>query len=779
MVSLNSPESGADAAPLVFCRGVAAGFGPNGGGMTPSCTRKWVTSNMSRCAAIFLSLKWKNRNERNAHCFSSERSNHAAFDDQVVAGGCGVRDLKVERFVFWEDFVEQITNLIGAFEVELETRIYKCCVSRVELRQPNGILCFVSRVKVANKCVGSFVSPPAEREIAISNVAERRIRFILIDVAAGVPTRNADSASQRKGGSAPNAFGGDVNPLGFADIISNIEVAAATTARSTLPARHLRQRSGQELLQAKEALERKTEELAYSLSMMRATLESTTDAIVVTDLAGNLTGFNEKYAQMLGLSQETINSSDAQQLREIFSRQFKDPERFLARVMQIYTSSPPESFDILEFADGRVFERYSKTQLIDNRSVGRVWSFRDVTERNSAEIIYQRLAAIVDSSDDAIVGKDLNGIVTTWNSGAERLFGYSANQMIGTSIMRLIPPGRQAEENEILTRIRNGQRVDHFETVRVRKDGQLIDVSVTISPIKDVTGNVMGASKVARDIGERKRGEEKLQAAKIAAEKASKAKDDFLALLSHELRTPLTPALVAASYLAEHEDLLPEFREEVTAIWRNVQLEAHLIDDLLDVTRITRGKIEMHHEAVDVHRLLHTAVQIAQNDILEKQIELAIDLRATNHHIWADPVRIQQVFWNLLNNAVKFTPKEGRITICSSNEERQFVFEITDTGIGIEVERQRGIFEAFDQGEPSITRQFGGLGLGLTISKTLLDLHGGRITVQSEGKNRGTTFRVFLDLLREPSFRGRRRAPGRCRRRSDRGRDVRPGRIRT
>ena len=526
-----------------------------------------------------------------------------------------------------------------------------------------------------------------------------------------------------------------------------LRAAALQTAKSI---RHLRQRSGQELLQAKEALERKMEELAYSLSMMRATLESTTDAIVVTDLDGNLTGFNEKYAKMLGLSREIINSLDGQQLREMFSRQFKDPERFLARVVQIYASSPSDSFDILEFADGRVFERYSKTQLIDKRSVGRVWSFRDVTERNRAEIIYQRLAAIVDSSDDAIVGKDLNSIVTSWNSGAERLFGYSASEMIGTSIMRLIPPDRQTEENEILTRIRNGRRVDHFETVRMRKDGQLIDVSVTISPIKNVIGNVIGASKVARDIGERKRAEEKLQAAKMAAEKASKAKDDFLALLSHELRTPLTPALVAANYLAEHEDLLPEFREEVTAIWRNVQLEAHLIDDLLDVTRITRGKIEMHHEAVDVHRLLHTAVQIAQNDILEKQIELAIDLRAANHHIWADPVRIQQVFWNLLNNAVKFTPKGGRVTIRSSNEGEQFVFEISDTGIGIETERQSRIFEAFDQGELSITRQFGGLGLGLTISKTLLDLHGGRISVQSEGKNRGTTFRVFLDLLREP-----------------------------
>ncbi|MDQ2823899.1 MAG: ATP-binding protein [Verrucomicrobiota bacterium] len=409
------------------------------------------------------------------------------------------------------------------------------------------------------------------------------------------------------------------------DADDQLRSAALQTSQSIL---HLRQRSEQELVQAKDALERKTEELAHSLSIMRATLESTTDAIVVTDLAGKVTDFNEKYAEMLGLSRETIDISDAQHLRELFSRQLKEPEQFLARVREIYASSPPESFDVLEFADGRVFERYSKIQSIEKRNVGRVWSFRDITER--------------------------------------------------------------------------------------------------------------------------KRAEEKLQAAKIAAEKASQAKDDFLALLSHELRTPLTPALVAASYLAEHEDLLPQFREEVIAIWRNVQLEAHLIDDLLDVTRITRGKIELHREVVDVHRLLHNAVQIAKKDMLEKGINLAIHLGATNHHIWADPVRIQQVFWNLLNNAVKFTPKGGRISISLSNEGEQFVFEISDSGIGIETERHTRIFDAFNQGERSITRQFGGLGLGLTISKTLLDLHGGTIKVQSEGKNRGTTFRVFLDFLREP-----------------------------
>jgi PAS domain S-box-containing protein len=387
-------------------------------------------------------------------------------------------------------------------------------------------------------------------------------------------------------------------------------------------------RSEQEFIRAKEALERKTEELALSLSMMQATLDSTTDAIVVTDLNGNVRDFNEKYAEMMGVSRDFLRSCDVKKLRKKFSQRFKDPEQFMSRVMEIYATAPAESFEVLELKDGSVLERYSKIQSIARRRVGRVWSFRDVTER--------------------------------------------------------------------------------------------------------------------------KRAEERLEAAKVAAEKASQAKDDFLALLSHELRTPLTPALVAASYLAENRDLSPELREEVTAIWRNVQLESHLIDDLLDVTRITRGKIEVHHATVDVHRLANDAVQIMEKDILEKQIELAIDLSAPNHHIWADPVRIQQVFWNLLNNAVKFTPKGGDIAIRSSNDGGQFVFEISDTGIGIEPERQSRIFEAFHQGERSITRRFGGLGLGLTISKTLLDLHGGTITVHSQGKDRGTTFRVFLDLLREP-----------------------------
>jgi PAS domain S-box-containing protein len=484
--------------------------------------------------------------------------------------------------------------------------------------------------------------------------------------------------------------------------------------------------------------------------MMRATLESTTNGILVTDGAGRITGFNEKYVEMWRIPRELLDARAYEPLRKAASQQLKDPEGFIARIHEIEASSLPESFDVLEFADGRVFERYSKLQSIEDRNVGRVWSFSDITERNRAEIVSQRLAAIVNSSDDAIVGKDLNSIVTSWNSGAERIFGYSASEMIGTSIMRLIPPDHHGEEDQILARIRAGERMDPIETVRVAKDGRLLDVSITVSPIRDATGTVVGASKIARDISERKRAEEKLQAAKISAERANQAKDDFMAVLSHELRTPLTPALAAASYLAEHEDLPPQLREEVTAIRRNVQFEARLIDDLLDLTRITRGKLQLHHEAVDAHRLVQNALTIVHEDIVRKELDVVADLAASEHYLWVDPIRIQQVFWNLLNNAVKFTPSRGRITVRTANDEGRFAFEITDTGVGIEPDHQARIFNAFEQGEVSIIRQFGGLGLGLTISQTLLRLHGGTISVRSEGKNRGACFYVLLDVLREP-----------------------------
>ncbi len=245
---------------------------------------------------------------------------------------------------------------------------------------------------------------------------------------------------------------------------------------------------------------------------------------------------------------------------------------------------------------------------------------------------------------------------------------------------------------------------------------------------------------------------------------ASKAKDDFLSVLSHELRTPLTPALAAASYLAETCGTLPplEFVGELDVIRRNIQLEARLIDDLLDLTRISRGKIELHCGHADAHPQVRAALEMATTGAEEKRLTISTALEATEDHLWADPIRLQQVFWNLINNAVKFTPVGGAIAITTANDEQgRFQFQITDTGIGIEPERKEALFKAFEQGERTVTRQFGGLGLGLTIAKTLVDLHDGTIAVESRGRGHGATFRVTLAVLRKQAQPETTRAPTR------------------
>jgi PAS domain S-box-containing protein len=236
-----------------------------------------------------------------------------------------------------------------------------------------------------------------------------------------------------------------------------------------------------------------------------------------------------------------------------------------------------------------------------------VWSFRIVAERQHSDLVARRLAAIVDDSEDAIIGKDLNSIITSWNKGAKRIFGYSAEEMIGTSIMRLIPLERQAEEEEILSRIRRGDRYDHFDTIRVKKNGRQLHVSLTISPIKDANGYVVGASKIARDITERKLAEKALEEARkitdaanaehqrlleservasLVAERANRMKDEFLASLSHELRTPLNAVLGWATTLRVGSPRSRELAEGLEAIERNARVQAQIIADLLDMSAL-------------------------------------------------------------------------------------------------------------------------------------------------------------------------------------------------
>src|SRR5438270_9925607 len=278
----------------------------------------------------------------------------------------------------------------------------------------------------------------------------------------------------------------------------------------------------------------------------------------------------------------------------------------------------------------------------------------------------------------AIYMLDPSGRVTTWNSGAEKIKQYSAGEIIGKSFACFytsedVAAGKPQHNLEL------ARKHGHFreQGVRVRKDGSVFPAEVVITAIRDQHGQIRGFSKVTRDISEQVRIRE-MEAAKIAAEKASQAKDDFLAALSHELRTPLTPALAAASYLVNNASKLPpEFCDDLDVIRRNIQLEARLIDDLLDLTRITRGKLELRLTRVNAHAAVHDALQMANEQITEKQLELAPDLQAERHFVQADAVRIQQVFWNLINNAAKFTGPGGRIEIKTRNDEDgHFVFEI-------------------------------------------------------------------------------------------------------
>ena len=375
-------------------------------------------------------------------------------------------------------------------------------------------------------------------------------------------------------------------------------------------------------------------------------------------------------------------------------------------------------------------------------------SFTDIDEIKRGQEASARLAAIVESSQDAIISMSLYGMIDSWNAAAERLYGYSADEIIGRPIDMLIPTNRQYEEVKILERLRRGERIEHFESMRVAKDGRFIDVSLTISPVRDCSGQVIGASKTARDITERKRSEEELRAAKDAAEEANRAKDRFLAMLSHELRTPLTPILATVSYLERLPDLAAELREEIVSIRRQVEVESRLIDDLLDVTRITRGKVNLRLESCNVHTSLRSALEVCQDAIEGKRLDVSLSLNAREHLVQADPARLQQIFWNLVQNAVKFTPEGGGIQLRSWNPgPRRIAVEVLDTGVGIAAEALPRIFNAFEQADPSDERRQGGLGLGLTITRSLVELHGGVITARSAGPNEGSVFTVEFDTF--------------------------------
>lgn len=507
------------------------------------------------------------------------------------------------------------------------------------------------------------------------------------------------------------------------------------------------------LSELRDELQRRTNELNESRATLRGILDASSDGILVTDMAGRMTNFNEVFAKMWGVPRDTNETGGAFKLVEFVGHHFKDPGLFRARTDEIYASSPPETFDVLEADDGRVIERYSRVQSIDNRVVGRVWSFRDITQRCRLEEARFRLAAVVESSNDAIVSKSLDGRISTWNDAAERMFGYSAEEAIGKHITLLIPPDRVHEEQEIIDKIHRGERLEHFESVRMRKDGSRFDVALTISPIKDDKGNIIGASKIARNITERKlvaREREELleaeRAARSEAERVSLLKDEFLANVSHELRTPLNAIFGWAQLLSSGRASDDDYQQGIESIERNARLQARLIEDLLDMSRIVSGKVRLDVQQTDLATVVEQAVSAARPSADAKGIRLRQIIDPNIGPVSGDPNRLQQVVWNLIANAVKFTPKGGAVDVLLQRVNSHLEITVADSGAGIPADFLPHVFERFRQGDASSTRRHGGLGLGLAIVKQLVELHGGSARAASDGEGRGSMFTVSLPL---------------------------------
>lgn len=368
----------------------------------------------------------------------------------------------------------------------------------------------------------------------------------------------------------------------------------------------------------------------------------------------------------------------------------------------------------------------------------------------------QLLATTLASIGDAVIATNAQGRVTFLNREAERLTGWSNDEAVGKllpEVFRVVSEvTREPIENPVEKVLKTGTVVGlKNHTLLVSKDGREIPIDDSAAPIQQEGGPINGVVLVFRDFTERKQSADALQKAHDRLLAASRAKDDFLAALSHELRTPLNPVLLLASEAAEDMKVPAEVRTLFATIRNNVELEARLIDDLLDITRIAHGKLLLNLDLVDVHSILGEAMAMVQAELDQKQIKLTVQLRAEQPVMKGDPVRLQQVFWNVLKNAAKFTPEGGRVTVETHTmpENDKVCITIADTGIGLAPEETERIFDAFSQGEhatASGSHRFGGLGMGLTISRKLVELHAGTIRAASEGPGRGATFEILLPV---------------------------------
>jgi PAS domain S-box-containing protein len=625
---------------------------------------------------------------------------------------------------------------------------------------------------------------------------------------------------------------------------------------------------------------------AAQRELLQVTLRSIGDAVVTTDVDGRVRYVNAVAESLTGWTQADAAGEPLDSVFRIVNEETRQPvENPAGRALREGTVVGLANHTVLIHKDGSEHPIDDSAAPIRDelgRVSGCVLIFRDATaqrrlesERAGQLLTARLLAAIVESSDDAIISKSLDGVVQSWNAAAQRLFGHTAAEAIGRHISLIIPPDRLAEEEQIIASLKAGRPIDHVETERIRSDGQRIPISLSVSPIRDEAGRVIGASKIARDISERRRAEaerqkfvtlvesstdfigmcdlggipfyvnragldlvglddiEQARATPVAEfffpedqsrilddffpavlreghgeieirfrhfktgearwmaykvltltdragqpvalatvsqdvterkrleeslrrvasdlSDADRRKDEFLAMLAHELRSPLAPISNAVQVLrmaGAHEDAV---RAASSMLERQVAQMARLVDDLLDMSRITRGKIELRRELIELAPILNQAVDSARALYRAMDHELTLTLPLEPVFVNADPTRLAQVVGNLLNNACKFTDKGGHIRLAVERDDGHAVIRVRDDGIGIAPEQLPRVFGMFTQVDTSLERTRDGLGIGLTLVKTLVEMHGGTVEGHSEGSGRGSEFVVRLPMAVDES----------------------------
>lgn len=503
------------------------------------------------------------------------------------------------------------------------------------------------------------------------------------------------------------------------------------------------------LLVARDITERKIaeHEIVKSVSLMQATFESTADGLLVVDADGNIIQFNQRFAEMWHIPKDVLTTKDDSKVLAFVIDQLKYPEIFLTKVRELYSLPDATSFDLVEFKDDRVFERYSQPQKINGKSVGRVWSFRDITERKLAEEEIRKLYRGVEQSPATIIITDTKGNIEYVNAKFVETTGYSLEEIIGNN-PRILKSGEKSKEEyeKLWTTILSGSKW-RGEFQNKKKNGELFWELASISPIKNEKGEITHFIAIKEDITDRKRMIEELILAKDNAVKSEKVKTEFLAQMSHEIRTPINIILGFNSFIKE--ELLTNSTEELSESFDSIESASkrimRTVDLVLNMSEIHTGTVQTLPKVFDLdNEVLSTLLMEYKKQAERKKISLIYKIETDNTEILADNYCVTHIFTNLIDNAVKYTEKGKIEIVVKRNDKNKLYVEVIDTGIGISKEFFPKLFDPFTQEEHGYSRKYEGNGLGLALVKNYCELNNAEIEVESS-KGVGSIFRIIFN----------------------------------